>query len=361
MTISLQESPVLTRPTAPVRPSIIDPPNARPFTLDQELKPFGKWVDAPVWVPPKDSSHEMAETMLQKSGLLTSASKRWSMVVNEHRDSFTQVREIELAKASIRLPKGRLFVSVTEQKHFDRITDSVPNCVQTRLEEFLAGPGKRPGVKVYYLKPLCVEVGDELHFTSREDVFAAVEKIQKEVFSEFRRNYLPHHTKRTLLQAASVCLAIPRGFAKLVVSRRQRAIQAYEAKLEFRRRQTALDAVKTYQKYRTTECSFDEMLDMTAPLRREAVINQYSIDQKLSAAKRAQLLRLAAGQLPWFALSALSASLSYMAYASAVTLTMASPLVVCDPAFVAEFPGSQGVVLNIGHFDEIAGVRHVEL
>lgn len=67
-----------------------------------------------------------------------------------------------MAQASIRLPKSRLFVSITEQADFDKITDKVPACVRTRLDEFLAGPGRRHGTKVYYLKPLCVEIGDEL-------------------------------------------------------------------------------------------------------------------------------------------------------------------------------------------------------
>jgi hypothetical protein len=35
-------------------------------------------------------------------------------------------------------------------------------------------------------------------------------------------------------------------------------------------------------------------------------------------------------------------------------------VLVCDPAFVAEMPGSR-VVLKIGHFDEVAGVTHVEI
>ncbi|WP_186775666.1 hypothetical protein [Rubripirellula tenax] len=30
-------------------------------------------------------------------------------------------------------------------------------------------------------------------------------------------------------------------------------------------------------------------------------------------------------------------------------------------AFVAEMPGSDGVVLKIGHFDEVAGVTRVEI
>jgi hypothetical protein len=37
------------------------------------------------------------------------------------------------------------------------------------------------------------------------------------------------------------------------------------------------------------------------------------------------------------------------------------PIVACDPAFVAELPGAGGVVLKIGHFDEVAGVTHVEI
>ena len=175
--------------TPQVTPSRVNPATTKPFTMQQELEPFGAWVGDPVWVPPKDSSKAMAESMLKRFGPLASKAKRWASVVQEHRDHFTQVREIELSKASIRLPKGKLFVSVTERRNFDQITDSIPNCVQTRLDEFLDGPGKRPGVKVYYLKPLCIEVGDELIFTTREDVMAAIDQIQKEVFSEYRRLY----------------------------------------------------------------------------------------------------------------------------------------------------------------------------
>ena len=285
MTTTFQDSTARKNSAVRVTPSKIDPATAKPFTLDQELKPFGSWVSAPIWVPPKDSSSEMAESMLKKSGLLTSRSKSWSRFAEEHRDNFTQVRELELPKASIRLPKGRLFVTVTEQRHFDRITDTIPGCVQTRLEEFLAGPGKQSGVKVYYLKPLCIEVGDDLHFTSREDIFAAIDKIQNEVFSEYRRMYVSRRAKKVAIQALSGALAIPRSLADYILQRRQ----------------TALDAAKTYRQYRTGECTFADMLEMTALL------------------------------------------------------------IVFDPAFVAELPGSGGLLLNIGHFDEIAGVRHVEM
>lgn len=112
------------------------------------------------------------------------------------------------------------------------------------------------------------------------------------------------------------------------------------------------------------ECTFDEMLDLTNPLQRNDVIRQYSVEQELSHAKQRQLLRIAAGQLPWFAgLSTLSvggAYLAYLAYVASMTLTFAPPILVCDPVFVAEFPDSEGVLMNIGHFDEIAGVRHIE-
>ena len=99
------------------------------------------------------------------------------------------------------------------------------------------------------------------------------------------------------------------------------------------------------------------MLELTNPLKRTDVIEQYCIEQELSRAKRAQLLRMAAGTVPWFV--ALSLTISYV---STLTMIVATPpIVVCDPAFVAEMPGSRGVVLKIGHFDEVAGVTHVEI
>ena len=357
MSTTLQRSTTGTQSRKPVRPSKVDSSTSKPFTLDQELKPFGTWADAPIWVPPKDASTDMAESMLRKSGLLTSKSKSWDSVVEQHRDSFTQVREIELSKASIRLPKGRLFVSVTEQQHFDRITDNIPNCVQTRLHEFLASTKKKKGVKVSYLKPLCVEVGDELLFTSREDVFAAIDKIQQEVFSEYRRLYLFRRPIQVLTEAINGTLAIPSAIANNVVQRRQRAIDAYQARLEFQRRKIALDAAKTHNKCRTDGCTFDEMLALTNPLKRDDVIRQYSIEEQLSSSEQEELLRIAAGHLPWFA--GLSLGLSYVAAIAAIAI--APPLAVCDPAFVAEVPETAGVLWNIGHFDEIAGVPHIEL
>jgi len=87
------------------------------------------------------------------------------------------------------------------------------------------------------------------------------------------------------IQALSGALAIPRSLADYIVQRRQKAIDTLQAKLEFRRRQTALDAAKTYRQYRTGECTFDDMLEMTAPLKRDSVIRQYSIQEKLSRAK----------------------------------------------------------------------------
>ncbi len=355
MTTTLPGSIVREKSAARVKPSKVDRSTSKPFTLDQELKPFGTWVDAPVWVPPKDSSQEMAESMLRQSGWFTPKSERWASVVEQHRDSFTQVREIELTKASIRLPKGRLFVSVTEQQHFDRITDTIPNCVQTRLDEFLAGPGREPGVKVFYLKPLCIEVGDDLIFTSREDVMAAIDKIQQEVFSEYGRLHFPRRLEQFVRKTVTSSLAVPLAITNYVMQRRKRIIDAYQAKLEFQRRKIALRAARTHQKCRSHGCTFDEMLALTNPLQRDDVIGQYGIEQNLSRAKQRQLLRLAAGQLPWFA--ALSMGLSYL---STITITFAPPLIVCDPAFVAEFPGTGGVLMNIGHFDEIAGVRHIE-
>jgi hypothetical protein len=66
---------------------------------------------------------------------------------------------------------------------------------------------------------------------------------------------------------------------------------------------------------------------------------------------------MAAGAVPWFV--ALSLTVYYV---SAIALTVSlPPIVVCDPAFVAEMPDSPGVLTKIGHFDQVGGVMHVEL
>lgn len=340
-----------------VSPSVVDPATAEPFTLEQELKPFGAWVGNPIWVPPKDASKTLAETMLQGSRPFTSKEKRWASVVKKHLDDFTQVREFDLFQASIRLPKGKFFVTVTEQEHFDKITDPVPGCVQTRLEEFLSGPGQQRGVKVYYLKPLCIEIGDELILTTREDLTAAITKVQDEVFAQYRRLALYRRPLGALVGAANLGLALPRALVNHVVGRRQKELDALQARLEFKRRKLALESARTYRQLRTDGCTFDEMLELTSPLKRTDVIDQYCTEQELSQAKRAQLLRMAAGAVPWFV--ALSLTVSYV---SALTLIATMPpLVVCDPAFVAEMPGSRGVLLKIGHFDEVGGITHVEI
>jgi hypothetical protein len=340
-----------------VSPSVVDPVTAEPFTLEQELQPFGAWAGEPIWVPPKDESKTMAETMYRESRPFASKEKRWASVVKKHRNDFTQVREFDLFQASIRLPQGKFFVTVTEQQDFDKITDPIPNCVQTRLEEFLSGPHMKRGAKVYYLKPLCIELGDELILTTREDLTAAITKIQDEVFQEYRSLALYRRPLQAMAAAANFGLAIPRGVMKYAVGRKQKAIDAYQAHLEFERRKLAFDAAKTYRKYHTDGCTFDEMLELCNPLKREDVIEQYCIEQELSRAKRAQLLKIATGTIPWFV--ALSLTISYI---STLTMVVATPpIVVCDPAFVAEMPGSGGVVLKIGHFDEVDGITHVEI
>src|SRR3954466_13144066 len=112
-----------------VSPSVVDPATAEPFTLEQELQPFGAWASDPIWVPPKDASKTLAETMYKESRPFTSKEKRWASVVNKHRTDFTQVRELDLFQASIRLPQGKFFFTVTEQKDFYKITDPIPKCV----------------------------------------------------------------------------------------------------------------------------------------------------------------------------------------------------------------------------------------
>jgi hypothetical protein len=354
---TIHRSASQTRDIRRVSPSIVDPTKAEPFTLEQELKPFGAWVGEPIWVPPKDSSKKMAETMLRVSRPFTVKDKRWTSVVKKLRSDFTQVREFDLFQASIRLPKGRFFVTVTEEQHFDKITDPIPACVQTRLEEFLSGPAKKRGAKVYYLKPLCVEIGDELILTTREDLTAAISKVQEEVFADYRRLALYRRPLQAMVAAANLGLAIPRGVVNYVVGRRQRAIDALQAHLEFKRRKLALRSARTYGKCRTDGCTFDEMLKLTNPLKRTDVVDQYCTEHDLSSAKRAQLLRMAAGSIPWFV--ALSLTIQYVATLALVVST--PPIVVCDPAFVAEMPGSRGVVLKIGHFDEVGGITHVEI
>lgn len=340
-----------------VSPSIVDPATTEPFTLQQELQPFGAWVGDPIWVPPKDASKTMAETMLRESRPFASRQKRWASVVKKHCSDFTQVREFDLFHASIRLPQGKFFVTITEQKDFDKIVDAIPNCVHTRLEEFLNGRHMQRGAKVYYLKPLCVEMGDELILTTREDLTAAITKVQEEVFREYRALALYRRPLQAMAAAANLGLALPRGLVNYVVGRRQKSIDAYHAHLEFQRRKLALDAARTYRKCRTDGCTFDEMLKLTNPLKRTDVIEQYCVEQELSRAKRAQLLRMAAGAVPWFV--ALSLTVSYVATLTMIVAT--PPIVVCDPVFVAEMPGSRGVVLKIGHFDEVAGITHVEI
>jgi hypothetical protein len=342
-----------------VTPSIVDPRTATPFTLEQELKPFGAWIGNPIWVPPKDASGEMAETMLRQSRPFASREKRWNTVVEMHRADFTQVRELDLFEASIRLPKGKFFVTVTEEKDFDKITEPIPNCVQTRLDEFLSGPHKQRGAKVYYLKPLCVELGDDLIMTTGDDLTAAILKIQAEVFAAYRRKALYGRPLQAMVAAANLSLALPRAAIKYAVARRQKAIDALHARLEFERRKLALKAAQTHNRRRSNTCTFDDMLELTSPLDRVEVIEQYCVEQELSAAQRQQLLRLAAGTVPWFVALSLTA---YTAMSIALMLTMTvPPVAVCDPAFVAELPGSRGVILKIGHFDEVGGITHVEI
>ncbi len=276
----------------------------------------------------------------------------------QHRGDFTQVREFDLFQASIRLPQGKFFVTVTEQKNFDKITDTIPNCVQTRLDEFLSSPAMEQGAKVYYLKPLCVEIGDELILTTGEDLNAAISKIQEEVFAEYQSLALYRRPLQAMAAAVDVGLAIPRSVMNYAVARKQKAIDELQAHLEFKRRKLALSAAKTYGKRRSDGCTFDDMLELTSPLKRLDVVEQYCIEQELSRAKRDQLVKISLGTVPWFV--ALSLTASFLMSITVTTAT-ASPVVVCDPAFVAEMPGSRGMVLKIGHFDEVGGVTHVEL
>jgi hypothetical protein len=131
------------------------------------------------------------------------------------------------------------------------------------LEEFLQGPGNRPGVKVYYLKPLCVEIGDQLIFTTREEVHQAKVQIRQEVMAEFRQMFVPHHLRRSLLAAADLAMWAPRALITARRKRAERKLDAYQAKLEYNRRRLALRAASLHHKCRTNGCSFNEMLALT--------------------------------------------------------------------------------------------------
>jgi hypothetical protein len=342
-----------------VRPSVNSSAELPSYSPDQDFSAFGKWVSKPIFVPPQDSSVELARYLLNHFGPWASKEKCWKKLVKEYRSKFTQVREIELPKASIRLPKGRLFVTVTEQQNFDTIEDPVPDCVRTRLDEFLEGPGKKRGVKVYYLKPLCVEVQDQLILTTQDELNAAVAQIQAEVFAEYRRLYPGHLAKKLAMGVVDAGLLIPRTVIKYFLKQKKREIDAYHCKLEFERRQRALRATQTHRELRTDGCTYDEMLSLIDPPAREAVIDHYVQEKNLSAMDRKAFLIASAATLPWFATLSL-ASLAIFQIASA-TLAATVSVAVCDPAFVAEMPGSNGVLLKIGHFDEVDGVMHIEI
>ena len=98
------------------------------------------------------------------------------------------------------------------------------------------------------------------------------------------------------------------------------------------------------------------MLALTSPLKRTEVIEQFCIDQELSNEERQRLLMFALGTVPWF----VSMSLT-VGYLASVGLGIIPTVLVCDPAFVAEMPDNPGVLLKIGHFDEVGGVMHVEI
>ena len=328
--------------------------NLGTYNPNQELEFFANWTSESIWVPPKNNSAQLAQSMLSRFSPFAAKKDCWNAIVDEHRSKFTQVREIELPKASIRLPQGRLYVTVTQRKHFDKIEDQVPDCVQTRLDEFLQSREAMRGAKVYYLKPLCIESDDQLIFTTKAQLEAAIEQIQEEVFAEYRRMYLGHRAKQLASATVNAGLAIPRSIIQRFLNRKKREIEAYHAKLEFERRKRAWRATKAHRKLRTTGCRFEEMLALMDPPDRQEVIDHYVQQKELSRVNRQMFLLASAAALPWFA------TLS-VGVIKAIAVSAAVSVAVCDPAFVAELPGRDGTLYKIGHFDEIDGVMHVEI
>lgn len=362
-------SSTLQRPASPtqagkrrsaVRPSIVDPASASPFTLEQELEVFGSWVGEPIWAPPTGRARALAETMHSRAGWFASDDERWQTVVETHQREFTQVREIDLSRASIRLPEGRFFVAVTEQKDFDKIEEEVPACVQTRLDEFLAGPGRRRGVKVSYLKPLCVEDGEHLILTTADDLQRALDRVREEAFAEYRGMASLWRLHDVAVRATDLLLAAPRAALRAVISRREKAIASYQAALEFKRRKTALGAMKNYKKCRTTPCSFGDMYALTNSIDKEAVARQRDAERREANKTRDEIIHMAAEQAPWV-LSLLGGGGGLIGHIIHFAIWSSPPVLLCDPAFVAEMPERPGELLKIGHFDEVNGVMHVEV
>ncbi len=65
-----------TTATRQISPSKVS--SVSPFTLDQELEPFGTWSSDPIWVPPQGISEQFAKSMLSRHGLLSSKCACWS-------------------------------------------------------------------------------------------------------------------------------------------------------------------------------------------------------------------------------------------------------------------------------------------
>ncbi len=100
------------------------------------------------------------------------------------------------------------------------------------------------------------------------------------------------------------------------------------------------------------------MLALTNPLKREDVVEQYGIEHGMSQAERDRLLLMTSVTLPWFCDGAPG---HYYASQVALTFAVAPPIVIVRSAFVAEMQANNGVLLKIGHFDEVRGVTYVEI
>jgi hypothetical protein len=255
-----------------------------------------------------------------------------------------------------------LYVTVTERNRFHEIEEEIPACVQTRLDEFLAGPGKKRGVKVSYLKPLCVESGSDLIFTTQQELDDAIEKIQAEVFASYKRQYPAHLLRQMAVNALDAALFIPRSLLSSFLERKKHEVDTVHGKLEFERRKRAHQAMRHLNRRARKKCSFNDVLSLTDTPDRERVID-HIVQEKAEAralamanVDRQMYLLASAATLPWFA------AMSIAAYKiAAVSVATTISVSVCDPAFVAEMPGARGRLLKIGHFDEVDGVMHVEI
>ena len=111
------------------------------------------------------------------------------------------------------------------------------------------------------------------------------------------------------MAAANIALAIPARWLDLPSIVNKQPSRHCTPTWNSRPRKLALDTAKTYRKVRTAGCTFDEALELTSPLKREDVIQEYCTQQEaLGGQGASNCLQMAAGTVPWFVALSLTVS-----------------------------------------------------